>query len=189
MPTSRARAVRRVLVVEGLGNLLVALAKLVAGLWTGSLALVSDALHSTTDLANNVLAWFAMRVADEPPDDDHPYGHAKFETLAIFVLGTLMSVLAVEILLSVVRRGDVGDIATSPAAMAAPQCTVDKTATKRKGDGKFSPIGAANTSRQTKHRSKHNRGQPKHLQKKQNRRSPPLYHISSPAPRQGQPLG
>ncbi len=105
MPTARARAIRRVLVIEGLGNLLVASAKLVTGLMTGSLALVSDALHSATDLANNVLAWFAMRMSEAPPDEDHPYGHAKFETLSIFVLGTLLSVLAVEILLGVVRRG------------------------------------------------------------------------------------
>lgn len=117
MPHARSRAIRRVLVIEGAGNLVVSLAKLTAGLMTGSLALISEALHSTTDLANNVLAWFAMRIADQPPDEDHPYGHAKFETLSIFVLGTLLSVLAVEILLGVVRRGAPEQVATSSLAL------------------------------------------------------------------------
>lgn len=117
MPHSRSRAIRRVLIIEGAGNLVVSLAKLAAGLMTGSLALISEALHSTTDLANNVLAWFAMRIAEQPPDEDHPYGHAKFETLSIFVLGTLLSVLAVEILMGVVRRGEPEVVDTNPLAL------------------------------------------------------------------------
>ena len=117
MPTTRSRAIRRVLIIEGAGNLAVSLAKLSAGLMTGSLALISEALHSTTDLANNVLAWFAMRIAEQPPDEGHPYGHAKFETLSIFVLGTLLSVLAVEILKGVVRRGEPVAVETNPLAL------------------------------------------------------------------------
>jgi len=117
MPHARSRAIRRVLIIEGAGNLVVSLAKLSAGLMTGSMALISEALHSTTDLANNVLAWFAMRIAEQPPDEDHPYGHAKFETLSIFVLGTLLSVLAVEILIGVVRRGAPEVVDTNPLAL------------------------------------------------------------------------
>jgi cation diffusion facilitator family transporter len=117
MPHTRSRAIRRVLIIEGAGNLVVSLAKLAAGLMTGSLALISEALHSTTDLANNVLAWFAMRISEQPPDEDHPYGHAKFETLSIFVLGTLLSVLAVEILMGVVRRGEPEKVDTNPLAL------------------------------------------------------------------------
>jgi len=117
MPTQRARSIRRVLVIEGLGNLVCASAKLVVGLTSGSYALVSDALHSGTDLANNVLAWFAMRIAEAPADADHPYGHAKFETLSIFVLGTLLSVLAVEVLLGVVRRGEPEAVGSGPTAL------------------------------------------------------------------------
>ena len=101
----RARAVRRVLVIEGLCNLALALTELSVGLMTGSWVLVADAMHSATDLANNVVAWFAMRVAGAPADDDHPYGHGKFEILAVFGLATLMGVLALEILLGVLRGG------------------------------------------------------------------------------------
>lgn len=96
---ARDAAVRRVLIVEGAMNLLVLLAKLFAGFLTGSLALLSDALHSLTDLGNNVIAFLVMRHAGRPPDHNHPYGHRKFETLAVFTLAMLLVVLAVELIL------------------------------------------------------------------------------------------
>ncbi len=118
MPTDRARDVRRVLLIEGLANVVAVSTKLGVGFATGSLALLSDALHSGADLANNVLAWITIRIAESPPDDDHPYGHAKFETLAVFVLGTLMGVLGLEIFLGVFRRSSEAVITTSPVALA-----------------------------------------------------------------------
>ena len=99
---ARDAAVRRVLIVEGAMNLLVLLAKLFAGFLTGSLALLSDALHSLTDLGNNVIAFLVMRHAGRPPDHNHPYGHRKFETLAVFTLAMLLVVLAVELILRAV---------------------------------------------------------------------------------------
>ncbi len=114
----RARAVRRVLVIEGLCNLALALTELSVGLMTGSWVLVADAMHSATDLANNVVAWFAMRVAGAPADDDHPYGHGKFEILAVFGLATLMGVLALEILLGVLRGGAAEPVTTGPLSLA-----------------------------------------------------------------------
>lgn len=119
MPTARAKSIRRVLVLEGACNLAVAAIKLAAGTATGSLVLVSDALHSATDLANNVLAWFAMRAAGRPADADHPYGHAKFETLSVFALATLSCVLALEILIGVVRRGARAEVSADAWALGA----------------------------------------------------------------------
>ena len=95
----RDAAVRRVLVIEGAMNLVVLVAKAAAGLVTGSLALLSDALHTLTDLGNNVIAFLVMRHAGRPPDHNHPYGHRKFETLAVFGLAMLLVVLAVELIL------------------------------------------------------------------------------------------
>ncbi len=103
---SRERQVRRVLLIEGLANLAVLVGKAVVGFSTGSMALVGDAIHSFTDLANNGLALVAVRVASAPPDREHPYGHRKFETLAVFVLATLLAVLAVEVAIRAVERGD-----------------------------------------------------------------------------------
>jgi len=100
----RDRQVARVLVIEGAANALVLVAKLAVGFSTGSLAVLGDALHSLTDLANNVVAWFVVRLSSAPPDRNHPYGHRKFETLAVFGLASLMTVLGIELALSAIRR-------------------------------------------------------------------------------------
>jgi cation diffusion facilitator family transporter len=96
--------VRRILLLEGLANFVVLLAKLTVGLMTGSLAVLGDAVHSLTDVANNVVAWVVIKLSGQPPDREHPYGHRKFETLAVFGLATLLTVLAVELGLHAIQR-------------------------------------------------------------------------------------
>jgi cation diffusion facilitator family transporter len=59
-----------------------AIAKLIAGLLTGSLGILSEAVHSFTDFCATVITFFAVRMGDQPPDDRHHYGHAKFESIA-----------------------------------------------------------------------------------------------------------
>ena len=100
----RDRQVRRVIVIEGLANVAVLVLKLVVGVSTGSLAVLGDARHSLADAANNAVAWFVVRISTQPPDYHHPYGHRKFETLAVFVLATLLTVLGVELALGALRR-------------------------------------------------------------------------------------
>ncbi len=99
--------VQRVIVIEGLANATVLVAKLVVGITTGSLAVLGDAIHSFTDVANNIVAWFVIRLSSEPADREHPYGHRKFETLAVFGLATLLTVLAVELALHAINRDQV----------------------------------------------------------------------------------
>ncbi len=89
--------VLRLLVAEGLVNLCVLTMKLTVGLATGSMAVLADALHSLTDVANNVIAWIVMRTASQPADRKHPYGHQKFEMLAVFVLAVLLAAVGLEI--------------------------------------------------------------------------------------------
>ncbi|TRY29889.1 cation diffusion facilitator family transporter [Aliiglaciecola sp. M165] len=96
--------VKTVLVIEGSVNVLMVLAKFAVGLKTGSAAIIADALHSLTDLINNLVAWMAVRVAEKPADSDHHYGHQKFEQLAVFFLATLLSVVAIEVLINAIRR-------------------------------------------------------------------------------------
>jgi len=113
----RDRQVRRVIIIEGLANVAVLALKLVVGVSTGSLAVLGDALHSLSDVANNAVAWFVVRISSQPPDRDHPYGHRKFETLAVFVLATLLTVLGIELALGALRREaqpTVGDPWTLP---------------------------------------------------------------------------
>ena len=100
----RDRQVRRVIIIEGLANVAVLALKLAVGISTGSFAVLGDAIHSLGDVANNSVAWFVVRVSASPPDRHHPYGHRKFETLAVFVLATLLTVLGIELALGAVRR-------------------------------------------------------------------------------------
>ena len=80
-------------------NLIVAAAKIAMGLSTGAVSVLTDGYHSLTDTASNVVGMVGVRVAGAPPDDDHPYGHRKFETMAsvgilIFLLLVLREVLS-----------------------------------------------------------------------------------------------
>lgn len=100
---SKDRQVRRVILIEGAANLLVLLSKLGVGLSTGSMAILADAIHSLADLTNNIIAWIVMHFASKPADLKHPYGHRKLETLAVFVLASILVVLAFEIAINAVR--------------------------------------------------------------------------------------
>lgn len=100
----RNKQVRRVILLEGLANILVLGLKTMVGLTTGSMAVLADAVHSLTDVANNVIAWVVMRASSEPADREHPYGHHKFEVLAVFVLATLLATVAIELAIRAVTR-------------------------------------------------------------------------------------
>lgn len=79
MATSEKQSVALVSMAASAG---LAVAKLVAGLLTGSLGILSEAVHSFTDFCATVITFFAVRLGDQPPDDRHHYGHAKFESIA-----------------------------------------------------------------------------------------------------------
>ena len=72
-------------------SLLIAL-KLAAGAITGSIAIVTEAIHSLVDLVASVIAFISVRKADEPADEEHPYGHEKVENLAANIEGILILV-------------------------------------------------------------------------------------------------
>jgi len=59
--------------------------KLVVGIVTGSLGIISEALHSALDLVAAGITWFAVRVSDKPADNDHHYGHGKIENLSALI--------------------------------------------------------------------------------------------------------
>jgi cation diffusion facilitator family transporter len=64
--------------------------KLAAGAVTGSIAIITEAVHSLIDLVASVVAFVSVRKADEPADEDHPYGHEKVESLAATIEGMLI---------------------------------------------------------------------------------------------------
>ena len=78
--------------------------KLVAGAITGSIAVITEAIHSGIDLMASIVAYFSVRKADEPPDESHPYGHEKVENVAAGIEGMLILVGAGIIIYEAVRR-------------------------------------------------------------------------------------
>lgn len=96
--------VRKVLIITLLLNLFVMVLKAVVGLWTGSLSLLADALHSVTDGANNILGLVAIRFSSPQPDRDHPYGHLKFEAVGALGIAAFLGIACFEILQGAVER-------------------------------------------------------------------------------------
>ncbi|MBT8115605.1 MAG: cation diffusion facilitator family transporter [Arenicella sp.] len=95
--------VKTVLIVEGIANLVMMGLKLSVGVVTNSAAIIGDALHSLTDMANNVIAYIAVGLSEQPSDRDHHYGHHKFEQIAVFALAVLLAVVAFELIINAIR--------------------------------------------------------------------------------------
>jgi cation diffusion facilitator family transporter len=93
-----SRAVRRVLLHVLLLNALVMLVKIVAGVRTGSLTVLGAALESTLDTLNNLIGMLLVSIAARAPDEDHPYGHDKFETLGAIGIVGFLSISCFELL-------------------------------------------------------------------------------------------
>jgi cation diffusion facilitator family transporter len=73
-----------------LSNTVLAAAKAIVGLSTGALSVLSEALHSVSDLLAAFIAWSAVRVAARPADESHPFGHGKYESLSATVEGLML---------------------------------------------------------------------------------------------------
>ncbi len=84
----------RVASISILASAAMAAAKFVVGIAIGSLALISEALHSAVDVVATVITWMVVRVSDKPADDEHHYGHGKLESLSALGVIALLYVLA-----------------------------------------------------------------------------------------------
>jgi cation diffusion facilitator family transporter len=102
-------------------SVLIAL-KLAAGAITGSIAIITEALHSGIDLMASVIALVSVRKADEPPDREHPYGHERVENLSAAIEGMLILVGAGVIVYEATRRlvagSEVEDLGVGMAVIA-----------------------------------------------------------------------
>ncbi|PYR79882.1 MAG: hypothetical protein DMF87_10265 [Acidobacteria bacterium] len=90
---SVVRVLRRVLVL----NLLVAIAKIALGMFSGAVSILSDGFHSLADASSNVVALVGVAAAQRPADENHPYGHRKYETMAAVGILMFMVIVLVEV--------------------------------------------------------------------------------------------
>lgn len=84
-------------------NIVLTILKAIGGLFSGSRALVADAAHSASDVVSSVVILFAVKIADKPPDEEHPYGHGKAENIASIIVALLLILVGVEISISSIK--------------------------------------------------------------------------------------
>jgi cation diffusion facilitator family transporter len=101
---TRIRSITRVLwVILGL-NLVVALAKLIYGYRSGAVAIMADGVHSLLDGSSNVVGLVGIALASRPPDDNHPYGHRKYETFAALGVAMMLFLGCQQIVTQAIQR-------------------------------------------------------------------------------------
>ena len=91
-------------IIAAFVNLFLSLIKVAAGVVGQSSALIADGIHSLADLMSDAVVLFAVKLGCKQPDQDHPYGHARFETLATVVLGIGLIIVAAGIVWDAVNR-------------------------------------------------------------------------------------
>jgi cation diffusion facilitator family transporter len=108
----------RVAAISVFASAAMAAAKFVVGIAIGSLALISEALHSSVDVIATVITWLVVRVSDRPADEEHHYGHGKLESISALGIIALLYVLAGGILVESWSRLHEG--APPPVISAVP---------------------------------------------------------------------
>lgn len=99
----RKRKIYRVTLVGFAVNLVLSLVKLAAGIVGRSGAMVADAVHSFSDMATDIVVIVFARISAKPRDDDHDYGHGKYETLATIIISLALGVVGAGILVNSIR--------------------------------------------------------------------------------------
>ncbi len=94
----------RVARLSVLSNSLLIIMKLVTGFISGSVSIISEAIHSLMDLIAAIIAFLSVRVSDSPPDSRHPYGHGKVENISGVIEALLIFVAAIWIIAEAVRK-------------------------------------------------------------------------------------
>lgn len=94
---SRTTEIRKVLIITMLLNFFVSGAKIFYGYYSNSLAILADGFHSLFDGVSNIIGLLGIQLSSRPPDEKHPYGHRKYETLFTIFVGLLMFATCVEI--------------------------------------------------------------------------------------------
>ena len=100
MMTKKIRAAR----LSIFSNTVLIFLKLTVGFFSGSVSIISEAIHSFMDLLASIVAFFSVRISDTPADERHPYGHGKFENISGVVEALLIFVAAFWIIFEAVKK-------------------------------------------------------------------------------------
>lgn len=94
----------QVAVISIISNILLTLSKLIIGLLSGSVSILSEAIHSAMDLLASIMAYIAVRISAKEPDKRHPYGHGKFENISGVLEGILIFIAAIWIIYEAIQK-------------------------------------------------------------------------------------
>lgn len=114
----RSKEMRKVTLVGAAVNLVLAVLKIVFGYMGRSHALIVDGIHSFSDLLSDVVVWYAATHAGHGPDEEHPYGHGRFETAATLGLGAMLVLVAGGIVWDSLERFFYSEPLWEPTALA-----------------------------------------------------------------------
>ena len=150
----RTKQIYRVTILGMFVNALLFVFKLVAGVVGRSGAMIADAAHSASDLATDVVVLGFVRISSKPRDDDHKWGHGKYETLASLIIGIALFAIAAEFFIESaekIKAVSNGAVLPRPGAIAIIAAAVSVVAkevlyryTIRKGKALESPSVVAN---------------------------------------------
>ena len=101
---TRSQLIRRVLLIILALNVLITAIKLVIGFATGALSVIADGFHSIIDSSSNVIGLAGLWVASRPPDENHPYGHRRYEAIATLAIGGMLFFVSWEIVEGIIGR-------------------------------------------------------------------------------------
>lgn len=115
----------RASIINILGNCFLFVIKLIAALLSGSIALLSDAFNSLTDIVSSIAIYVCVKISNREADEGHPFGHSRAEPIAGLVVAILAGILGFEIMrTSVLRFFEGGDVKTSAFIIAIPLITI-----------------------------------------------------------------
>ena len=89
-------------------NTTIIILKIIAGVISGSISIISEAIHSMSDLLASILTFFAVSRSSEPADSDHPFGHGKYEDMAGFIEGILIVLAGIYIICEALKKAIIG---------------------------------------------------------------------------------
>ncbi len=96
----REHEIYKTTLIGSIGNILLMIFKFIAGLLGHSSAMIADAFHSLSDLVTDVVVLLFVKISSKPQDENHKYGHGKFETIATFLIGLALIAVAIGIIVS-----------------------------------------------------------------------------------------